>query len=187
MRLSMMILASAGMTAPAIAVTHTPPVSVSEARASMAGTWQGELEYRDYTADKWFAIPVTTTIETLSDGVTTLRKSSFDDGPKIGMVLITSVELLDPAASTVSVGGFRKGRAPDLTTYTVAMVGSGGGAKYWRMVETTRATDDSRPATLRLTTVRSGDTVETLKEVDFLDDAKTEWLQRNRTRLTRVK
>ena len=46
--------------------------------------------------------------------------------------------------------------------------------------------DDNRPATLRLTTVRDGDRVETLKEVDFLDDDKSEWLTRNRTRLTRT-
>ena len=39
---------------------------------------------------------------------------------------------------------------------------------------------------LRLTTVRNGDAVETLKQVDFLDDDKADWLSRNRTRLTRV-
>jgi len=33
--------------------------------------------------------------------------------------------------------------------------------------------------------VRSGDIIQTLKEVDFLDDKKDEWLARNRTKLTR--
>ena len=177
----------AGVAIPAGAVTPSPPVSVGEARSSLTGTWQGQLEYLDYTANKWFGIPVTVTIELLSDGVTTIRRSTFDDGPKIGMVLITSIELFDRTQSTVTIGGFRKGRTPDLMTYSVTMGGSGAGARYWRMIEIARSTDDDRPAMLRLTTVRNGGSIETLKEVDFLDDNKDEWLKRNRTRLTLVK
>ncbi len=53
------------------------------------------------------------------------------------------------------------------------------------MIEESDSMDDNRRARLRLTTVRDGDNVETLKEVDFLDDSKSEWLARNRTKLTR--
>lgn len=152
----------------------------------MAGNWTGQLEYLDYMANKWFGIPVTTSIENQIDGVTTLRRSDFDDGPKVGMVRITTVELLDPKAGTVTAGTFRRGRAAELTIYNVRIV-STKDATHWTMVEETKAQDNNRPAMLRLTTVREGDAVDTLKEVDFLDDTKTEWLKRNRTRLMRAK
>lgn len=161
-------------------------VDLAAARAGLAGKWTGKLEYLDYSANKWFGIPVTTSIENQSDGVTTLRRSDFDDGPKVGMVRITTVELFDAKAGTVAVGTFRKGRKAEITTYSARLV-SAKDATHWTMIEETKVEDNNRPATLRLTTVRNGDAVETLKEVDFLDDQKAEWLTRNRTRLTLAK
>ena len=99
---------------------------------------------------------------------------------------ITSVELFDAATGTVSVGYFRKGKAASVDVYSVKLEGPAADATHWTMVEETKGQDDNRPAMLRLTTVRTGDTVETLKQVDFLDDNKAEWLSRNRTKLTRV-
>lgn len=162
------------------------PVALAAARASMTGSWQGTLEYRDYTADRWFGIPFKTRIVDQGDGATTIRSSDFDDGPKIGIVRITSVELLDADAGTVSVGSFRKGRKAEVVTYSVRIDPGARDAEHWTMTEEATGEDDNRPATLRLTTVRNGDTIETLKEVDFLDDASSEWLVRNRTRLTRT-
>jgi hypothetical protein len=152
----------------------------------MVGSWTGTLEYLDYSANKWFGIPVKTVIEDQGDGATTLRKSDFDDGPKVGLVRITTVELFDPVKSAVTSGTFRRGRTAELMTYSVR-IAEAKGATQWTMIEETKAEDDNRPAMLRLTTVRDGDSVETLKEVDFLDDTKTEWMKRNRTRVTLVK
>lgn len=177
------------LSVPAFAQTTAAPaalVDVSAARASLTGAWAGELEYRDYTADRWFGIPVKTRIVDQGDGATTIRSSDFDDGPKVGNVRITSVELFDAAAATVSVGTFRKGRTAELTTYSVRMDPASRDTLHWTLVEETTGRDDDRPATLRLTTVREGNRVETLKEVDFLDDDKSEWLVRNRSRLTRT-
>lgn len=163
------------------------PIDVGTVRASMAGSWTGTLEYLDYSANKWFGIPVKTEIEVQGDSATIIRKSDFDDGPRVGNVRITTVELFDPTKGIVTSGTFRKGRDAHLTTYAVRLDGSPTDELHWTMIEESRSKDDNRPAVLRLTTVRNGDTVETLKEVDFLDDKKIEWLQRNRTRLTRVK
>lgn len=160
-------------------------VDVAAARASMVGAWAGSLEYLDYTANKWFGIPVVTRIEDQGDGATTIRRSDFDDGPKVGNVRITSVELFDADKQSVAVATFRKGRTAEITTYTVRLVGTPKDSTHWTMIEETRSTDDDRPAVLRLTTVRDGASVVTLKEVDFLDDDKSEWLKRNRTSLTR--
>lgn len=166
---------------------QTPPtLDIAAARASLEGMWSGELQYRDYSADRWFGIPVKTRITDQGDGATTLRTSDFDDGPKVGNVRITTVELFDAAAASVAVGSFRKGRAAEIMTYAITLAPGARDATHWTMIEQARATDDERPAMLKLTTVRDGDRLETLKEVDFLDDDKSEWLVRNRTRLTRT-
>ncbi len=181
------LLVVAAAPATAQTLTQTPaPVDLAAARASLGGAWTGTLEYRDYSADRWFGIPVTTRITDQGDGATTLRASDFDDGPKVGIVRITSVELYDATAGTVQVGSFRKGRAAEIMTYSVALNPASRDATHWTIVEESKAQDDNRPAMLRLTTVRDGDRLETLKEVDFLDDDKTQWLVRNRTRLTRT-
>ena len=47
--------------------------------------------------------------------------------------------------------------------------------------------DDDRPAHLRLTLTRTGAHYDTLKEVDFSDDNRTEWVVRNKSSLARIK
>jgi hypothetical protein len=166
------------------ATAQPTPVDVAAARASLAGQWQGSLEYLDYGANKWFGIPVKTLVEDQGDGATMIRKSDFDDGPATGNVRITSVELYDPAAGTITTGTFRKGRKVEVDSYTVRIEGRPVDAVRWTMVEETLGTDDNRPATLRLTTTRDGDKIETVKQIDFQDDDRAEWITRNRTRLT---
>lgn len=182
---SLLILAAAAVT-PAAAFAQPAPVDIAAARAALTGTWAGKLEYLDYTAKKWFGIPVSTQIEDQGDGATIIRKSDFDDGPKVGNVRITTIELLDPAAATVTAGTYRKGRSVDIFTYAVRFDGTPADATHWTMVEEALGKDDDRPAMLRLTTTRDGDSIETLKQIDFQDDDKAEWITRNRTRLSRI-
>ena len=172
-------------TSPAPAAASTvAPVTIASARQSLVGQWQGKLEYRDYQADKWFGLPVKVAVRDGGDGVTLIRVSDFDDGPKTGIVRITSVSILDGARETTAT--FRKARKPDLATATLALGSASKDATHWTLVETETATDDNRPATIRLTTVRDGGKLVTLKEVDFTDDTKADWLVRNRTTLERV-
>jgi hypothetical protein len=177
-----LMIAAAPANTPSTAV----PVDVAAARASLNGKWAGTLEYLDYTADKWFGIPVTTQIDDQGDKATTIRKSDFDDGPKVGMVRITSVELFDEAASTLTVGTFRKGRAVDVTTSKLSIKDPSGSAESWVLIDEVLGKDNNRPALLRVTTTRDGDKLESLKEIDFQDDEKSEWITRNRTRLKRI-
>jgi hypothetical protein len=182
---SLLILAAAAVT-PAAAFAQPAPVDIAAARVALTGTWAGKLEYLDYSANKWFGIPVNTQIEDQGDGATMIRKSDFDDGPKVGNVRITSIELLDPAAGTVTTGTFRKGRSVETFTYAVRLDGTPADTSHWTTVEEALGKDDDRPAMLRLTTTRDGDSIETLKQIDFQDDDKTEWITRNRTRLLRI-
>jgi hypothetical protein len=179
--LALALVLAAIVAHPALA---QPVVDVPAARASLVGQWEGKLEYLDYGANQWFGIPVKTEIEDQGDGVTMIRKSDFDDGPTVGNVRITSVELFDPAKSTISIGTFRKGRVPEINVYSVRMEGTASDRTHWTMVEEVVGEDDDRPAILRITTKRDGNSVESLKQVDFQDDGKNEWLSRNRTRLT---
>jgi hypothetical protein len=171
---------------PTMAQDQPASIDVAAARASIVGTWEGQLEYLDYGANQWFGIPVKTTIEDQGDKATLIRKSDFDDGPKIGNVRITTVELFDAVKNKLEVGVFRKGRSTELVTYTVRIDGSPKDTTHWTMIEETEAKDDNRPARLRLTTVREGTKIQTLKQVDFLDDEKQEWLSRNRVTLNWV-
>ena len=184
----MRVIASLLILAAAVTPAFAQPASVdiAAARAAMTGTWSGKLEYLDYGANKWFGISVKTQIEDQGDGVTMIRKSDFDDGPKVGNVRITSVELLDPAAGTVATAAFRKGRSVEIFTYAVRFDGAPADATHWTMVEDALGKDDDRPAKLRLTTTRDGDSIETVKQIDFQDDDKAEWITRNRTRLSRI-
>lgn len=161
-------------------------LSIIAIQRATAGQWQGQLEYRDYQADRWFGIPMQVSIEDQGDGATIIRKADFDDGPRVGNVRITSISLFSADGSRESVATFRKGREPDLSAYALAMPVPAIDVAHWTIVATVTATDDDRPALLRETTTRDGNVMTTLKEVDFLDDAGEAWIARNRTTLTRI-
>lgn len=179
--IGVMLLAEAG---PASAQTPPTAVTPTSIRAALVGNWQGKLEYRDYQADRWFGIPVKVSIEMMRDGLTLIRHADFDDGPKTGIVTITSIALFDPATSREQSASFRKGRESEVTTATLKLTRADA-LDRWTLEETSDGTDDDRPARIRETTTRDGATMVTLKEVDFLDDTGETWLTRNRTTLTK--
>lgn len=161
-----------------------PPVTLAAIRAAQVGNWTGKLEYRDYQADRWFGLPVSVSVELMRDGLTLIRHADFDDGPKVGIVTITTVALLDPATSREQSASFRKGRETEVDTATLRLTRAEA-VDHWTLEETRDGRDDDRPARIRETTRRDGATMVTLKEVDFLDDKAETWLTRNRTTLTR--
>ncbi len=174
------------MVAPSPVVAEAPAIDLPTAIASQLGVWEGKLEYRDYQADKWFGIPVKVKIVDGGDGVTQIRTSDFDDGPRVGIVRITTVSMMDKDGMTEHAATFRKGRKPDLSTATLTIAQTSD-ATHWTLVSNSVATDANRPARIRVTTIRNGDAMTTMKEVDFTDDSTETWLQRNRTVLTKVK
>lgn len=150
---------------------------------TLVGEWDGQLEYLDYSAKEWFGIPARTTVRAGGDGVTFIRTTDFDDGPQTGIVRITTVSMLGVDGATEYTTGFRKGRVPELTVANLR-VESYTDAVHWVLVSDGKAMDAGRSATVRLTTTRDGDKVVTLKQVDYDDDDKSEWLDRNRTTLS---
>lgn len=150
---------------------------------TLVGQWDGQLEYLDYSTNDWFGIPARIEIRSGGDGVTFIRASDFDDGPKVGIVRITGISMIGSDGVTEYSTSFRKGRVPEMSVATLR-VDSYGDATHWVLVSEGAGMDDDRPATLRLTTTRDGGQVVTVKTVDFTDDEKAEWLVRNRTVLT---
>ena len=177
------ILVSAAILAPT--AQAATPLTPAEARQSLVGRWEGKLEYRDYKANRWFGLPVKVEVRDGGDGVTLIRTADYDDGPKTGNVRITTVSLLTDNGTEETGATFRRGRAVELETAKLSLDPASASSNSWTMIETSSGSDDDRPATLRLTTTRTGNKLVTLKEVDFSDDQKTEWLVRNRTTLER--
>ncbi len=171
------------LAAPATA-QDAPALTLTEARASLAGAWEGQLQYRDYTSNTWEGIPMTVTITLAGDGNTITRRAVFDDGPRVGNVFITALEMLGPDGTTEYTTSFRAGRVPEIGKASLTLTAATDAAR-WTILAIQDGTDDNRPARIRLTTTRDGASLTTLKEVDFLDDAGEEWLARNRTVLTR--
>lgn len=164
-------------------------LTIADTRTELAGRWQGKLEYRDYRANQWFGIPTTVEVELIDDKATVIRKESFDDGDS-GTVYITVVSMLAPDGKTEYVGSFRADRPAELGSFSLRFADTKNGealdATHWTVVAETDGQDDNRPATIRETTTRNGPKLVTLKEVDYRDDEKEEWLQRNRTVMEKV-
>ena len=170
---------------PAAAEDAAPAITLAEARASTAGAWAGELQYLDYQSGEWQGIPVTVTVTLEGDGNTLSRRAAFDDGPRVGMVYITSLAMLGPDGTTEYSTGFRAGRTPELGSDTLTLAAATD-AEHWTIRATRDGEDDDRPARIRETTTRDGASLVTLKEVDFLDEPGEQWFSRNRSVLEKT-
>ncbi|MBC7505042.1 MAG: hypothetical protein H7267_04885 [Sandarakinorhabdus sp.] len=168
--LSAVLLAAAG-----------PSPSPAVLEAGLNGSWKGSLGYRDYQSNEIQEIPVSTRIEALSDGATVLRIPTFDDGPNVGNVIITTASLHDPVAGIVTLGRFRKGRPVELSTAQLSVTAFKD-ATHWTVTSEEDGRDDDKPALIRVTEVRDGDMLTATKDVQ-LKAGSAGWQFRNRTRL----
>ena len=108
------LIAVALLFAQASAPTASPPLppttpTPAALEAGLAGRWQGTLGYRDYETNRLEEIPVQTRLEALPDSATIIRVSTFDDGPRVGDVTITTASLFDAAAGGVTTATLRRG------------------------------------------------------------------------------
>ena len=148
----------------------------------LAGRWTGALEYRDYQSNRSFKLPLNTSLSTGADGATMTRLSSFDDGPKTGVVTITTVSLFD-ANGMLTSAMFRKGRAVEMWS-EAARVSAYENATHWTLVYHRRGQDDDKAADIRITQTRRGAELTALKEVKPVDAPDSAYVFRNQTVLT---
>jgi hypothetical protein len=171
---------------PILAATPEDATQAAAMLAGTAGQWSGELQYRDYQSDSWQGIPMTVAVVAQPDGVTTVRTAQFDDGPPTGIVTITTMGMVDVAATGFNYVGYRRLRAPDSGSAQISDVRAGSDATHWTIVTIENRLDGNSMAQVRETTTRDGDRLTTLKEVNPTDDNADTWLPRNRTILQRV-
>jgi hypothetical protein len=150
----------------------------------LVGNWTGALGYRDYQTNQLFELVMKTEIRGVPDGLTFIRTSSFDDGPKVGLVWITSASLYDAAKNAVTTTTLRKGRTVETETDVVSVL-TYSDATHWSVRYERDGTDDDKPAKLRTTETRDGDTVLAVKEVMPADAVAKGWQFRNQTRLVK--
>ena len=168
--------------APALAQGLPSPLDL---QAGLAGKWIGALGYRDYQSNEMFELAMKTEVRAVPDGLTFVRTSSFDDGPKVGLVWITSSSLYDPAMGTVTTTTLRNGRAVETETDKVTVVSYRDPA-HWSVRYEREGTDDNKSAKLRTTETRNGDAVLAVKEVMPVDAVAKGWQFRNQVRLIRT-
>lgn len=166
----------------AVVAAATP--GAAQLQAGLAGQWTGALGYRDYQTDRLEEIPVATEIRTIGDGVTLVGVSTYDDGPRVGAVFITTVQQF--AGDKVSTASSRKGRAMEISTDTVAVTRYVD-ATHWTIVSSSDGKDNDKPAKLRTTETRDGDMLLAVKEVLPATATDGKWRYRNQRRLTRVR
>ncbi|TRW15103.1 hypothetical protein [Glacieibacterium frigidum] len=167
----------------AVTLAATTPTA-AQLQAGLAGRWTGALGYRDYQTNKLEEIPVATEFRTVGDGVTLIGVSTYDDGPRVGSVYITSVQLFAGDSATTATS--RKGRAMELATDKVAVTRYVD-ATHWTIVASRDGTDDDNPAKLRTTETRDGDSLLSIKEVLPASATDGKYVYRNQRRLTRVR
>lgn len=169
------------------ALAAPAPLTAADALAGTQGEWHGTLQYRDYQSDGWESLPVRIAIADQGDDATTVRTARFDDGPKAGIVVITTVTMVDAAHSMARYAGARRGQPLDQGEARITRFVAGADASHWTMVTEERRQDGDGLALVRETTVRDGDRMITTKDVSTgTGTGAGSWKPRNRTVLERA-
>ena len=159
---------------PLAAQNDTSAYTPAEAITSLDGDWTGKLTYRDYQSNKLESIPVDVAMETLPDGETMVQRYDYTD-PGFQVYITSLIAVKDGLLTGASA---RAGRA-FVTYYKDIALSAKTSNTSWTAVLTSEAIDGNRPARVRETMVRDEGSLKVLKEVDYLDDSKDEWMFRN--------
>ncbi len=153
--------------------------------AGLSGQWAGTLSYRDYQSDKMVELPMRAEYRALDDGATVINIATFDDGPKAGNVIITTVELFKLKTGTVDNVAFRRGRPQDKETDKTS-VAAYTDDQHWTLQFDHDGVDGKLKAHIRSIETRDGDTLTIEEDVVPLVGPKKDWKMRNITKLTRA-
>ena len=168
------------------ALAQTPPQPTPAAlETGLTGQWTGTLAYRDYQSDKMVELPMRADYRGLDDGVTVLNIATFDDGPKAGNVIITTVELFNPKAGTVDNIAIRKGKPIDRESDKTSLVAYTDD-QHWTVHFEHDGVDGKTKSKIRSVETRDGDALTIEEDVVPLVAKKKDWKMRNITHLTRT-
>ncbi len=148
--------------------------------AASTGEWVGELYYLDYQSGQRFGIPMRVDASMTPDGATLVRRLTFTDpGTLVHAINLATVE---PGGQRLVEAYFRERKGQHFT-YEVTEARFDGETD-WRLAYEHDGRDDDRPARIRHTMTRKGNSLTSTKEVRFLDDDDDgAYLLRNGTEL----
>ena len=173
--------AAAAIATPAAqqGASATAPTEPAKILTSLAGSWDGALQYRDYRTQNLEEIPVRADMELLPDNETMVQRFTYTDPG----FLVYSTNLVAVKDDLITGATARAGRAFETYEQKVE-VNSISDDRNWTITLRRTGTDDGRPAAIRELMVREGGTLTITKEFDFLDDEGENWEFRNRLMLT---
>jgi hypothetical protein len=93
--------------------------------------------------------------------------------------------LFDAKSGTVTSTSFRRGQKPDLETQSVAVTAYRD-MTHWTLTYEATATDNDKPARVRVTETRDDDTIITVEDVAPPSPADAAFRFRNQTRLIKL-
>lgn len=148
-------------------VLAAQPVQTLE--ASLAGSWKGTLEYRDYRGERRVTLPTTLVVTPLGNGALQYAYV-YDDGP--GKIVKSTERItVDVNAATYRV------QNNDGYDATFAIAGLQDFGKTRTLVLSGKGTENDAPVELRVTLAATGSELTILRESKL---AGGEWLFRNR-------
>jgi len=159
--------------------------TVAALEAGLSGLWAGTLSYRDYQTDKMVDLPMRAEYRALDDGATVINFATFDDGPKAGAVIVTTVELFNLKLGMVDNVAFRRGRPEDKEVDKVSLAAFTDDL-HWTLQFDHDGLDGKVKAHIRSIETRDGNALTIEEEVVPIIGAKKDWKTRNITKLTRI-
>lgn len=133
-----------------------------------SGIWEGELYYLDYNSGQRFGIPMKVEANMTPDGATLMRKLTYTDPGTL--VYAVSLISIDPESGEVVEAFFRDGNGEYFRSTIVETDFTAESA--WKLVYLQAGTDDDRPASIRHTLQRDGNTLTSSKEVRYEGEDK---------------
>ena len=170
--LALIATSAAPITAPI--EEKTDRITAAAALLALEGEWDGKLTYRDYQSQELESIPVAVSMEALPDGQTMVQRYDYTD-PGFQVYITNLIAVKDGLLTGATA---RAGRAFETYKKDITVTAAIDAAS-WTAVLTSEMQDDGRPSQVRETMVRDGDNLTVLKEVDYLDDDKEDWIFRN--------
>jgi len=172
--LALIATSAAPVTAPIEPETAPNSVTAGAAFLGLEGEWTGKLTYRDYQSQKLESIPVAVSMEALPDGQTMVQRYDYTD-PGFQVYITNLIAVKDGLLTGATA---RAGRAFETYEKDISVTAAVDAAS-WTAVLTSEMQDDGRPSQVRETMVRDGASLKIVKEVDYLDDDKEDWIFRN--------
>ena len=171
---------------PARAADSAPEAAqAADLLRGLAGSWSGELTYKDYESGERTSLKLNKTVTLLPDGATLQVLAAYDDGPA-GIVTIVSLQGLAEDGQTWQSAAFRKGEDRATGDARLTLPSAPAGPTRWTIVTLEDGTDGGHPATIRETITRNGDQLTTLTEYDRTDDDVSAFAFRNEEVLVRA-